>query len=119
MVAYLDWFHPVVYADGGYILADKFLFAVPEGGAARVAGLLEQQKLAPLLLLCGCLVLRYPNYGPQAHLLIKHDFPVPTSPMEMTLMRTTLLRAVHGSPPILLLWDGAVPPEWWLSSCYS
>lgn len=77
-----------------------------------MAGLLESRSWryfccsVDVLLLCTT----YGQLWQQAHLLIKHDFPVPTSPMEMTLMRTTLLRAVPGSPPILLGWGGQCHP---------
>jgi hypothetical protein len=84
----LDWLHAIVYTDGWDVLADELLLTVPGKAGLTHVLLLKApwRKLIPSMM---------PAQGLQAsHLLMRQDLPVPMSPMDKTLILTTLLRAV-------------------------
>lgn len=92
MLPKLDWLDAVVNTDGGDVLADELFLAVP------VSCISGPHASRPCLLLgddAGCLAqLAGPGSAQTAHRLIRQDLPVPRSPMDRTLILTTLLRAV-------------------------
>lgn len=95
MLTELDWLHAIVYTDGWDVLADELLLTVPGKAGLTHVLLLKApwRKLIPSVTESANALM--PAQGLQAsHLLMRQDLPVPMSPMDKTLILTTLLRAV-------------------------